>query len=95
MKVDGNQIELTDQELQQVTGGTGIGLAFLSTGVNGIGTTGSASGNFLAYGQGDHFGFGSATGHSLVSSFSGTFPLGGSFNSGLSYSGGNAVAFGY
>jgi hypothetical protein len=95
MKIDNNQIELTDAELQQATGGTGIGIGFLTSSVGIPGITSSASGTFLGYGQGDHFGFGFANGKSLTSSFSGTFPLGGSFNTGLSYSGGQAFGFGY
>ena len=95
MEININQMDLTDQELQQVAGGNGIGLGYVSTNVGGLGANGSASGAFLGYGQGDHFGFGFANGRSFISNFNGTFPLGGNFNSGLSYSGGQAFGFGY
>jgi hypothetical protein len=87
-----DSIELTDQELEQIVAGSGIGLGFVMTNATAGGPSGpSASGQFLGFGNGSTFGLGFANGQSHAFHISG--PLGFTASDGLST--GQALGFGY
>jgi len=87
------QIELTDQELEQITGGANpnFGLGLVSSQFA-LGTGGpSGSGVALGFGQGNNFGLGFANDQSFGSRVTGPLGVGSDF----AYSGGNALGFGF
>ena len=85
-------VELTDQELEHVIGGSGIGLGVVVTSASAGGASSpSASGQFVGFGNGSTFGLGFANGQSHAFHISG--PLG--FNVSDAFSDGQALGFGY
>ena len=95
MKADVHQIELTDQELEQVTGGSNpvYGLGFVGSGFTiGSGSTGiSGNGQALGFGAGNDGAFGFANDQSFGNQFKGPAGLGDNF----AYNGGTAYGFGW
>jgi bacteriocin-like protein len=92
MNSEMNQIELTDQELEQVIGGFGIGFAGVSSGVTLGGASGvNVGGQSIGLGAGSHVGVGFATNQSIGNQFAGPFGISDNFG----YSGGTAVGVGF
>lgn len=95
MNADINQIELTDQELEQVIGGNNpvYGLGFVSSGFNiGSGATGlNANGQALGFGAGNNGAFGFANDQSFGNQFAA--PAG--IHDNFAYNGGTAYGLGW
>lgn len=91
MDIRNNQIDLTDQDLEQVTGGSTIGFANASSSAGAGGPFGPAAGGQIsAYDSGDRFGFSFANNQSSAYQFTGP----GTSNSGA-YNTGSGAAFGF